>query len=91
MGHTEAPLYTGQAKEVDITKLKKWSHHIVKLQALWRGNRARRDVEFLKKSKRADSRYFTIEESKETMSKKPYNPNARREKRPLFNQLMSSF
>ena len=84
MGHTEAPLYTGQAKEVDINKLKKWSHHIVKLQALWRGNRARRDVEFLKKSKRADSRYFTIEESKETMSKKPYNPNARREKRPLF-------
>lgn len=50
---------------------------------MWRGNRARRDVEFLKKSKRADSRYFTIEESRETVSKRPYNPNAKRERRDI--------
>ena len=34
--------------------------------------------------KRADSRYFTIEEQRETVSKTPYNPNAQREKRPIY-------
>jgi hypothetical protein len=37
------------------------------------------------KSKRADSRYFTIDESRETVSReRQYDPNAKREKRPTY-------
>jgi MORN repeat len=31
------------------------------------------------------SKYFTIEESKETLSSKQFDPNARREKRPVYH------
>ena len=30
------------------------------------------------------SKYFTIEESKETVTKKKYDPNQKREKRPVY-------
>jgi hypothetical protein len=34
--------------------------------------------------KRADSRYFTLDESRETVSKSIYDPNAKREKRGTY-------
>jgi len=58
---------------------------IVRIQALFRGFMARRNTAFILRSKRADSRYFTIEESRETVSKsRIYDPNAKREKRPIY-------
>jgi len=39
----------------------------------------------MKQSKRADSKYFTVDESKETISKfSRYNPSASREERPMY-------
>ena len=32
----------------------------------------------------ADSKYFTMDESKETVSKRRYNPQAKREERPTY-------
>ena len=46
---------------------------------------ARRKTAFILKSRRADSRYFTIDESRETVSKtRKYDPNAIRERRDLY-------
>ena len=60
-------------------------HWIVKIQSLWRGYSARKLVNFIKQTKRADSKYFTIDESKETVSKyQKYNPKAKREERALY-------
>ncbi len=45
----------------------------------------RKNVSLILKSKRADSRYFTIEESKETLSNtKKYDANAKKESRPIY-------
>ena len=57
---------------------------IIRLQALWRGHSARMQVELVRATKRADSRYFTAIELKETISNQPYNPNAKREQRPTY-------
>ena len=52
---------------------------------MFRGHITRRNTAFILKSQRADSRYFTIDESRETVSKnRPYDPNARREKRETY-------
>jgi hypothetical protein len=59
-------------------------HLIIKIQALWRGHSSRKLVNFIKHTKRADSKYFTMDESKETVSKKRYNPNAKREERTTY-------
>ena len=57
----------------------------MKIQALWRGYSARKLVNFIKQTKRADSKYFTMDESKETLSKHhKFNPNAPRENRPTY-------
>ena len=46
---------------------------------------ARRNTSLILKTRRADSRYFTIEESKETVSgTSKYDPNAKREKRTIY-------
>lgn len=46
---------------------------------------ARRHTAFIMNSRRADSRYFTIDEQRETVSKdRQYNPNAKREKRITY-------
>jgi len=58
---------------------------IVKIQAVFRGHIARRNTAFILKSKRADSRYFTIDESRETVSKhRTYDPEAKREQRETY-------
>ena len=41
-------------------------------------------VALIQQTKRADSRYFTAIELKETISNVPYNPNAKREQRPTY-------
>lgn len=46
---------------------------------------ARKNTSFILQSRRADSRYFTIDESRETVSKsRAYDPNAKREKRATY-------
>lgn len=58
---------------------------IIKVQAVFRGFLARRNTVFIMNQKRADSRYFTLDESRETVSKnRAYDPNAVREKRPTY-------
>ena len=58
---------------------------IVKLQALWRGYRDRKFVAYLKTSKRGPSKYFTPDESRETVANgRKYDPNAKREERGLY-------
>ena len=57
---------------------------IVRLQALWRGHQARQQVSMIQQTKRADSRYFTAVELKETITNQPYNPNAKREQRATY-------
>lgn len=82
MGH-----YGGQTSgnSLDMGFYAKHINLIVKFQALFRGHLARRNTAFIMKSKRADSRYFTVEESRETVSKdRPYDPNAKREKRATY-------
>ena len=57
---------------------------IIRLQSLWRGYIARQQVNLIRQTKRADSRYFTIEEQRETVTNNRYNPNAAREERPTY-------
>ena len=59
-------------------------HTIIKFQALFRGFLARRNTAFIMNQKRADSRYFTLDESRETVSKNAYDPTAKREKRGTY-------
>ena len=49
--------------------MKKNMKSIVKLQALWRGNLARKQFHVMKMQQRGGSRYFTADESRETLSK----------------------
>ena len=70
---------------IDLNDLMKHIHIIIKLQSIFRGHMCRRNTSLVLKTRRADSRYFTIEESKETVSgTSKYNPDAKREKRPLY-------
>jgi len=70
---------------MDINFLKKNIHFIIKLQAIFRGHMARKNTAFIMNSRRADSRYFTLDESRETVSKsRQYDPNAKREKRTVY-------
>jgi len=70
---------------MDLKDLQKHIHLVVKLQSLFRGHMARKNTSFIMNSRRADSRYFTIDESRETVSKsRQYDPNARKEKRPTY-------
>ena len=48
---------------------------IVKLQAFWRGNTARRLISLLRAKQMGSSKYFTQEEARETVTKNVYNPN----------------
>jgi len=48
---------------------------IVKIQAAIRGFKARRLISMLRSKHIGSSKYFTYEESKETISKKMYNPS----------------
>ena len=57
---------------------------IIKIQAAWRGYTVRQQVAVIRQTKRADSRYFTIEEQKETVRNVKFNPNARKERRPIY-------
>jgi hypothetical protein len=57
---------------------------IIKIQALWRGHSARQQVALVHQTKRADSRYFTVDEQRETISNAIYNPNAKREQRTTY-------
>ena len=70
---------------------------IIAIQALWRGYSARKLVNFIKQTKRvsmnensnevylqADSKYFTMDESRETVTNQRYNPKAKREERPMY-------
>lgn len=42
---------------------------IIKMQAMWRGYAARQEVALIMETKRADTRYFTLEERQETVGK----------------------
>ena len=53
---------------------------IIKLQALWRGNLARKHFHVMKMQQRGGSRYFTTDESRETLTKTKFDPNLPREK-----------
>lgn len=57
---------------------------IVQIQAVIRGFRARRLVSLLRSKHIGSSKYFTYEESKETVTKKVYNPDQQRERRPPY-------
>ena len=59
--------------------------YIIKMQALWRGYRDRKYTSFLKNNHRGASKYFTPDESRETVSRnRKYDPNAQREERSLY-------
>jgi hypothetical protein len=68
--------------------LSKWefalqnSKYIVKIQSLYRGFRDRKMVQHLKKAQRSNTKYFTREEGRETLS--PGKANGVREKRPKY-------
>ncbi len=65
--------------------LKKHSKQIVKIQAAFRGYQARKYISLLRSKNVGSSKYFTYEESKETISsKKAFDPNQRRERRPPY-------
>jgi hypothetical protein len=51
---------------------------IIKLQALWRGNLTRKKFHVMKMQQRGGSRYFTADESRETISKSKFDPNKKR-------------
>jgi len=59
-------------------------HMVVRLQSLWRGYSARQQVNLIRQTKRADSRYFTIDEQRETVTNQKYDPHAVREERPTY-------
>jgi len=52
---------------------------IVKIQAWFRGNNARRMISLLRSKQMGSSKYFTQEEARETVSKRVYKPNQPRE------------
>ncbi|CAI2364784.1 unnamed protein product [Moneuplotes crassus] len=54
---------------------------IIKLQAIWRGNIARKQFKIMKTQIRDGSRYFKMDESRETLSKVKFDPSQPREKR----------
>jgi len=60
-------------------------HHIIHIQSLWRGYTARRYTNMLKTSQIGASKYFTLDEARETIDpSRLYNPNQALEKRPPF-------
>mmetsp|Transcript_78925 Transcript_78925/g.109355 ORF Transcript_78925/g.109355 Transcript_78925/m.109355 type:complete len:84 (+) Transcript_78925:191-442(+) len=52
---------------------------IIKLQSWWRGYHARKLISLLRSKQLGSSKYFTVEEAKETVTKRPYDPNMPRE------------
>lgn len=68
----------------EIAFFRKHVKLIIKIQSLWRGHSTRQQVSLIRQTKRADSRYFTIDEQKETISNAIYNPNAKREQRKTY-------
>ena len=48
---------------------------IIRLQAIWRGKKVRENFKIMRMQSRAGSRYFTLDESRETLSGNPFNPN----------------
>lgn len=72
-------------ESMDLASLSQHTVTIVKFQALFRGFLARRNTAFIMNQKRADSRYFTLDESRETVSKNAYDPMAKREKRGTYS------
>jgi MORN repeat/IQ calmodulin-binding motif len=57
---------------------------IIMLQAAFRGFQARKYISMLRSKQIGSSKYFTYEESRETVTKKTYNPDQKREKRPHY-------
>jgi hypothetical protein len=47
--------------------LKKNVHLIIKIQSLWRGHTAKKVANVLRINRRGGSRYFTVDEAKETI------------------------
>ncbi|CDW81907.1 UNKNOWN [Stylonychia lemnae] len=82
----QSDLSNGQQTVNKEVFLKKNLLLIIKIQSTWRGYLVRKQVAFIKQTnKRSDSKYFTIDESKETISKVlKYNPRAQREERTIY-------
>jgi hypothetical protein len=57
---------------------------IIKLQAIWRGYHARKYISMLRSKQIGSSKYFTYEESRETVTQNKFNQNAKREKRAPY-------
>lgn len=66
-----------KGKKIDITDdyLKKNIKRIIKIQAAFRGHQARKYISMLRSKHIGSSKYFTYEESRETVTKKNYNPD----------------
>jgi IQ calmodulin-binding motif len=65
--------------------LKKHMNKIVKIQSIYRGYMARKYLSLLRSKNVGSSKYFTYEESKETISKmKKYDPGQKRERRQPY-------
>lgn len=64
--------------------IKKHWRKIVKIQAVFRGSQARKYISLLRSKQIGSSKYFTYEESRETVTKKNYNPDQQRESRPPY-------
>ena len=58
-----------------LQHLERHIDEIIKIQATFRGYQSRKYMSMLRSKQAGSSKYFTYEESKETMSKKQYNPN----------------
>ena len=61
--------------------MKKNVKKIITIQAAYRGYTARRLVSMLRSKNAGSSKYFTYEESRETITKKTYNPDQPRVKK----------
>ena len=73
----------GQDKDLNNLLASKMKF-IIKLQAFWRGHRARRVLSLLRAKQLGSSKYFTQEEARETISKRLYDPDQPREQRQPY-------
>ena len=59
----------------DEERFKTNMHKIIKIQSVFRGIQARRYISMLRSKQIGSSKYFTYEESRETVTKRLYNPD----------------
>jgi hypothetical protein len=57
---------------------------IIKIQSVWRGKIVRKQAKIMRMNQGGGSRYFTLEEFKETVTDKVWDPNQKSVKKKVF-------